>query len=567
MRIRRQTCRGTRSTATGGDDWLESMRCGWRGGRLLQLLLNLLVVVLVQLIVVSSAEDSLSQLLSRLDDSHTCGRAISAGRLLSTAINARFPRLIPLARFFAEHPGDFDATFLENSSFDLRPPLKANLSGYNPLYALEYSCENATTRWLPTIVFPTKDPNATSRRAYLTLRMEFDVDLCNSVPCNTKCTWTVHGGLRVLAKTCCNNGEDLALCRTDPDRNRPMLLVANAACAIACLALIPVVCRARRRGQEARGWALMELFLIGASILYMINEKKASKEGGELEIPLLQPEKEVRIEDSFVFHVFFCAGLMAWTVGSWGDTALWKTAWPQCRMQGWHVIWHCYELLFLLYGMRLCYKARNSDWLERWQFTVAVCLEAVITLMANLIRYSIRNSGHSDTLFTISFVQLQLTVSVNIVIIIAPKFYLVSGESTRRSMTLGGHSGRAHPSLAKLRDNILNGTIDFAEVPIADMNPEDIRAELKRVYTQLRMYKLKNLYQDNPHISKKRGGKKWSDKTGKTRRISMPGCSPQGTKPRIEEDEKSDLTVESAPHNVYLSTYKLQLEPNHSVRV
>ncbi|VDL67504.1 unnamed protein product [Nippostrongylus brasiliensis] len=84
-------------------------------------------------------------------------------------------------------------------------------------------------------------------------------------------------------------------------------------------------------------------------------------------------------------------------------------------------------------------------------------------------------------------------------------------------MTLGGHSERAHPSLAKLRDNILNGTIDFAEVPIADMNPEDIRAELKRVYTQLRMYKLKNLYQDNPHISKKRGGKKWSDKTGKVR--------------------------------------------------
>lgn len=114
------------------------------------------------------------------------------------------------------------------------------------------------------------------------------------------------------------------------------------------------------------------------------------------------------------------------------------------------------------------FQARNSDWLERWQFTVAVCLEAVITLMANLIRfvmgfwvsqrfgkqhevfsaiqklavffnpprksfqlhqtlfrYSIRNSGHSDTLFTISFVQLQLTVSVNIVIIIAPKFYLV----------------------------------------------------------------------------------------------------------------------------------------------
>jgi hypothetical protein len=33
------------------------------------------------------------------------------------------------------------------------------------------------------------------------------------------------------------------------------------------------------------------------------------------------------------------------------------------------------------------------------------------------------------------------------------------------------NSGRAHPSLAKLRDNLINGTIDFAEIPIIDMNP------------------------------------------------------------------------------------------------
>ncbi|VDM50492.1 unnamed protein product [Toxocara canis] len=218
-------------------------------------------------------------------------------------------------------------------------------------------------------------------------------------------------------------------------------------------------------------------------------------------------------------------GLTAWTLGSWSDTALWRSAWPQCAAQPWSLTWHGYELLFLLYGMRLCYKARNSSWLERWQFTVAVCLEAVITLMANLIRYSIRNSGHSDTLMTVTFVQLHLTVSVNIVIIIAPKFYLVSSESTRRTQTLSGSSARAHPSLAKLRDNLLNGTIDFAEVPIVDMNPDDIRAELKRVYTQLRMYKLKNIYQDNPHISKRKGGKKSSDKVIKNRRISIPPSS------------------------------------------
>lgn len=50
----------------------------------------------------------------------------------------------------------------------------------------------------------------------------------------------------------------------------------------------------------------------------------------------------------------------------------------------------------------------------------------VVSESCYLYRYSIRNSGHSDTLMTVTFVQLHLTISVNIVIIIAPKFYFVS---------------------------------------------------------------------------------------------------------------------------------------------
>lgn len=95
------------------------------------------------------------------------------------------------------------------------------------------------------------------------------------------------------------------------------------------------------------------------------------------------------------------------------------------------------------------------------------------------------------------------------------------------------------------------------------------QAELKRVYTQLRMYKLKNVYQDNPHVSKRKGGKKVSDKNIKCRRISIPPTTSSPKVKRVdEEEEKSDLTVESAPHNIYLSTNKIQLESNDlSVRV
>ncbi|UMM15283.1 hypothetical protein L5515_002768 [Caenorhabditis briggsae] len=552
---------------------------------------------------VTEGGQPLTELLSSLDQPYPCGHVVEAEHFLSTAVALKFPRLIQLAHFFANHSKNFDPQLLDKSSFLPYPPFEVSFARRTHFYGLQLNCTGNNHRWLPRLVFVSHDPNNVNRKAYLTLQLDqFDVDMCSAVDCHTKCTWTVHGGLRVSAKACCNS-EDVVLCRTDAERGRHMLLAFNSMCALVCIGLIPIVCYQRKRQHEARGWALMELFLIGASILYSVlfldivappeygccvavwlRQIGFSIFYGSIVLKIYRNLQEYRVrkaqhvsvreQDMLKYLAAMLAltitGLMAWTVGSWGDTALWRTAWPQCLMQGWHVIWHGYELLFLLYAVRLCYKARNSDWLERWQFTVAVCLEAVITLMANLIRYSIRNSGRADTLFIVSFVHLQLTVSVNIVIIVAPKFYLSNGEPSRRSMTLGGHSGRAHPSLAKLRDNILNGTIDFAEVPIVDMNPEDIRAELKRVYTQLRMYKLKNLYQDNPHISKKRGGKKWSDKNTKaTRRISIPSCSPQAK--RIEEDEKSDLTVESSPHNIYLSNFKganvNNIEQHNSVRV
>lgn len=48
----------------------------------------------------------------------------------------------------------------------------------------------------------------------------------------------------------------------------------------------------------------------------------------------------------------------------------------------------------------------------------------------------------------------------------------------------------------------------IGEVTLSEMNPEEIRKELKRLYTQLEILKNKTLRLDNPHISKRRGGRK-----------------------------------------------------------
>lgn len=53
-----------------------------------------------------------------------------------------------------------------------------------------------------------------------------------------------------------------------------------------------------------------------------------------------------------------------------------------------------------------------------------------------------------------------------------------------------------------------NSDADVGEVTLADMSPDDIRAELKRLYMQLEIFKNKNICKDNPHISKRRGGRK-----------------------------------------------------------
>lgn len=53
-----------------------------------------------------------------------------------------------------------------------------------------------------------------------------------------------------------------------------------------------------------------------------------------------------------------------------------------------------------------------------------------------------------------------------------------------------------------------NSDVDVGEVTLADMSPDDIRAELKRLYLQLELFKSRTIIKDNPHISKRRGGRK-----------------------------------------------------------
>ena len=69
----------------------------------------------------------------------------------------------------------------------------------------------------------------------------------------------------------------------------------------------------------------------------------------------------------------------------------------------------------------------------------------------------------------------------------------------------------------KLHSAVLsNGELDIADINLADMDPEEIRSELRRIYTQYQILRNKTMRKDNPHISKRRGGRK-----GTHRRFSL----------------------------------------------
>ncbi|KAI6178490.1 hypothetical protein M3Y98_00506200 [Aphelenchoides besseyi] len=519
--------------------------------------------------------DDLWSLYDELDSIELCNRTLDTP-LLRHLLNHSATRLeqqdggsrlLFLAQLIARHtylatPSNFAFHGFDHPIANLAMPLNASLTGTplarpmgkSPLYVLEATCEDSKIRWTPVAIYPTSVANS-----FLQLRLpQLEIDACRDLAHgHPMATYEFMHDPVVTQKH--DFVEQIGEVFT------PHFTLFLLSLLSAHFLMIFVVYRERRRQQqESRGWALMELFFVGAGILYSqplidwiepsngcvlavwMREVGFTLFYGSVVLKIYRNLQEYRVRKAHHVIVreqdllkYLACGmaitltsLVFWTLGSLKTDELFDSQWPQCPFQKWSIAWSIFELVVLLYGIRLCYKARSSNWVERYQFTAAVALEMIVNLAAQVARYSLRHTGSSDLLFIIAVVQLHFTVTVNIVAIITPKFILVT-DTNRRTLIAGtNNSGRAHPSLAKLRDNLINGTIDFAEVPIIDMNPDDIRAELKRVYTQLRMYKVKNIYQENPHISKRKGGKKVSDKTNKNRRISIPPVK------RVDEEEE-----------------------------
>ncbi|TNN57191.1 putative G-protein coupled receptor 158 [Liparis tanakae] len=163
------------------------------------------------------------------------------------------------------------------------------------------------------------------------------------------------------------------------------------------------------------------------------------------------------------------------------------------------------EFLFLLWAVYLCYAVRTvpSAFHEPRYMAIAVHNELVLTAIFYVVRFTLAPELHPDWMLLLFFTHTHLTVSVTLGLLLIPKFMFagthmrddIASEAYEDEMDMG-RSG-----------SYLNSSITSAWSEHS-LDPEDIREELKKLYSQLEIYKRKKMLANNPHLQKKRSSKK-----------------------------------------------------------
>ncbi|XP_039501702.1 probable G-protein coupled receptor 158 isoform X4 [Drosophila santomea] len=172
-----------------------------------------------------------------------------------------------------------------------------------------------------------------------------------------------------------------------------------------------------------------------------------------------------------------------------------------CHPLKWELVTQTSEMLILCFGLHLAIASRNANtqFRERQFLVTALTLEFLVSSSFYFLRFVYLPEMSPSAILLALFIRSQLTNSFALGLIFVPKLWYQHKQGT--SHDAGQRLGGGYAGLCL-------GDPDIGELTISEMSPEDIRAELKRLYTQLEIMKNKTLRQDNPHISKRRGGRK-----------------------------------------------------------
>ncbi|KPU74368.1 uncharacterized protein Dana_GF23529, isoform E [Drosophila ananassae] len=190
-----------------------------------------------------------------------------------------------------------------------------------------------------------------------------------------------------------------------------------------------------------------------------------------------------------------------------------------CHPLKWELVTQISEILILCFGLHLSIASRNANtqFRERQFLVTALTLEFLVSSSFYFLRFVYLPEMSPSTILLALFVRSQLTNSFALGLIFVPKLWYQHKQVRSLAYDLSirlpvdAFKGTSHDAGQRLGGGYAGlclGDPDIGELTISEMSPEDIRAELKRLYTQLEILKNKTLRQDNPHISKRRGGRK-----------------------------------------------------------
>ncbi|KAG5841560.1 hypothetical protein ANANG_G00167900 [Anguilla anguilla] len=194
-----------------------------------------------------------------------------------------------------------------------------------------------------------------------------------------------------------------------------------------------------------------------------------------------------------------------------------------CLLDRWDYMMAVAEFLFLLWGVYLCYAVRTvpSAFHEPRYLAVAIYNELVISAVFHIVRFTLAPALHPDWMLMLIFGHTHLTVTVTLGLLLIPKF-LFTATHTRDDLATEAYEEELDMGRS---GSYLNSSITSAWSEHS-LDPEDIREELKKLYSQLEIYKRKKMLANNPHLQKKRSSKKGLGRSLMRRITEIPNDEP-----------------------------------------
>nr|XP_056719827.1 probable G-protein coupled receptor 179 [Euleptes europaea] len=176
-----------------------------------------------------------------------------------------------------------------------------------------------------------------------------------------------------------------------------------------------------------------------------------------------------------------------------------------CDHDRWDYMMVVAEMLFLFWGSFLCYATRTvpSAFHEPRYMGIALHNELIVSAAFHVVRFLMVPSLHPDWTLLLFFIHTHITTTLTLALLFIPKFLHV-GSPLREEIAAEVYEDELD---MRRSGSYLNSSITSAWSEHS-LDPDDIRDELKKLYTQLEVHKTKKMTANNPHLQKKRSSKR-----------------------------------------------------------